>query len=123
MTAAASPDAYVDGLSGWQQKLVTSLRKEVRNAAPLDESIKWGHLVYSHGGPVLLIRAEDERVLLGYWRGKRLRDLEPRLVASGKYELANIELREGDKIEPATVRELTRKAVALNDKFGDPRKL
>src|SRR5690606_36845288 len=38
-------------------------------AAPLDESIKWGHLVYQSNGPVLLIRAEARRVLFGFWRG------------------------------------------------------
>ena len=42
---AASPDAYVGALGGWQKKLVTDLRRAVLAAGKLDERIKWGHLV------------------------------------------------------------------------------
>ena len=84
------------------------------------EVIKWGHLVYFSNGPLLLIRAEDERVLFGFWRGQHLRKIEPRLKPGGKYEMATLELRKGDTIDAKTIRELTRKAVALNKKLGDP---
>jgi hypothetical protein len=86
----------------------------------MEEVIKWGNLVYLAGGPVLMIRAEDERVLLGFWRGQRLRDLEPRLRPGGKYEMATLELRSGDRITPAAVRRLTSAAVRLNAEAGDP---
>lgn len=46
----------------------------------------------------MLIRAEDDRVLFGFWRGKRMRHLEPGLKGDGKYELGTLELREGDDI-------------------------
>ena len=118
---AVSPDAYVDALDGWRRDLVRDLRSGVRAAASaLDEVIKWGHLVYLDNGPVLLIRAEDHRVLFGFWRGQRLREIEPRLKAGGKYEMATIELREGMTVAPATVRRLTREAVALNKTLGNP---
>jgi hypothetical protein len=119
-TPAASPEAYVEALDGWRLELVTSLRKAVRGAAELDEVIKWGHLVYFSAGPVLLIRAEDERVLFGFWRGKRLLEIEPRLKPGGKYEMATLELLEGATIAPAVVRKLTKQAVALNESLGDP---
>jgi hypothetical protein len=99
---------------------VEQLRKAVRGAARLDEVVKWGHLVYIGNGPVLLIRAEEERVLLGFWRGQRLRELEPRLRPGGKYEMASVELREGDTVTSATVRRLTAAAAALNEEEGDP---
>lgn len=124
--AAASPAAYVASLSGWQQACVTKLRTAVRSAAraegQLDEAIKWGHLVYLARGPVLLIRAEPTRVLLGFWRGQRLRELEPRLRPGGKYEMATIELREGDTIAPAVVKQLTVAAMRLDATLGDPTK-
>ncbi len=66
---AADPDAYVLALDGWRRACVETLRAAVRKAAGLEEAIKWGHLVYAANGPVLLIRAEDERVLFGFWRG------------------------------------------------------
>lgn len=121
MAPAASPDAYVSALNGWRGELVTSIRAAVRGAGKLEEVVKWGHLVYLSEGPVLLIRAEDERVLFGFWRGKRLVAIEPRLRASGKYEMATLELREGMTIKPALARRLAREATALNNELGDPR--
>jgi hypothetical protein len=118
--AATSPDAYVEALSGWQRALVEQLRRDVRAAAPLDERIKWTHLVYFSNGPLLLIRAEEKRVLFGFWRGKRLREIAPRLKAGGKYELATWELREGDSVDPALVTRLVQEAVRLNDTLGNP---
>ena len=120
---AADPDAYVAALTGWRRGTVETLREAVKAAAPLDERIKWTHLVYFANGPVLLIRAEPERVLFGFWRGKRLRSLEPRLKASGKYEMATIALREGESVPTETVESLTREAVRLNAELGDPTRL
>jgi hypothetical protein len=117
---AANPDAYVAGLSGWRQACVTTLRKAVRSVDGLEEQIKWGHLVYLRNGPVLLVRAEDDRVLLGFWRGQRLIELEPRLRPSGKYEMATVEFREGVAVRPATVRRLAAQAIALNESLGNP---
>jgi hypothetical protein len=123
MKAFASPDAFMADLSGWQAELVTTLRKAVNAGAEFDEIVKWGNLVFVHNGPCILIHAEEARVLLGFWRGKRLTALEPRIRPSGKYELGNIVLREGDAIEPAQVERLAREAARLNREVGDPTKL
>jgi len=120
VTPAASPAAYVAALTGWRKALVTRLRTQVRRAAKFEEVIKWGHIVYRLNGPVLLIRAEDERVLFGFWHGQRLRDIEPRLKPGGKYEMATLDLREGDTIAPAIARRLAAEAAALNARLGDP---
>jgi hypothetical protein len=117
---AASPDAYVDGLSGWQRVTVQKLRAAVVTSANLDEVIKWGHLVYLSNGPVLLIRAEEHRVLFGFWRGKRLRKLEGRLKPSGKYEMATVELRENEEVSAGVVRRLVKAAVGFNETLGNP---
>jgi len=117
---AADPDAYVAALTGWQRKCVEALRSGVRRAATLEEKIKWGHIVYFANGPVLLIRAEEKRVLFGFWRGKLLRGIEPRLKPGGKDEMATFELLDGDTISDATVRRLTQEAVTLNRRLGDP---
>ena len=118
--AAESPDAYIASLGGWQGRHAQALRSAVVGAAPLQEVIKWGHLVYFSNGPVLLIRAEEKRVLFGFWRGQRLRGIEPRLKPGGKYEMATLELVERTPLEYATVVELVKTAVALNRTFGDP---
>jgi len=120
MTAAAGPDAFVEDLSGWRRELVELLRTAVNAGAPFDEIIKWGNLVFVHQGLCILVHVEDHRVVLGFWRGKRLVGLEPRIKASGKYELGNIVLFEGDRIDPATVEMLAREAARLNREVGDP---
>jgi hypothetical protein len=117
---AADPDAYVRGLRGWRKEVVSALREAVTGAADFEEVIKWGHIVYLSNGPVLLIRAEDERVLFGFWRGKRLRTIEPRLKASGKYELANQVFVKGDEVDGAIAARLAKEAALLNRKLGNP---
>lgn len=119
----ASPDAYVKSLRGWRRDCVELLRDAVRSASAFDEAIKWGHLVYLAHGPVLLIRAEEERVLLGFWRGQRLTEIEPRLKPGGKYEMATFDLRKDMPIDAKTVRRLATKAASLNKTLGDPTKL
>ncbi|WP_457281615.1 DUF1801 domain-containing protein [Polaromonas sp. P5_D5] len=120
---ATSPDAYVTGLSGWQRAAVEQLRAAVLGSAALDEVIKWGHLVYLSNGPVLLIRAEETRVLFGFWRGQRLREVDPLLKPGGKYEMATREFHEGDEVNAALSHRLAKEAVQLNKTLGDPTKL
>jgi hypothetical protein len=117
---AESPEAYVQALTGWRRELVEGLRKSTLAGGKLDERIKWGHLVYFSNGPVLLIRAEEERVLFGFWRGSRLRDLDARLKPGGKYELATMALHEGDRISASSTTGLVKAAIDLNQALGDP---
>lgn len=118
---AANPDAYVAGLSGWQRATVEKLRAAVRAAGSLEEVVKWGHLVYMSDGPALLIRAEEQRVLFGFWRGQRLQSIEKRLKPGGKYEMATLELSEGMTVSATIARRLTKEAMRLNKSLGDPR--
>lgn len=121
LTAATDPDGYVAALSGWQQERVIALRRTLRRAVPaFDERLKWGHLVYVLNGPVLLLRAEPTRVLFGFWRGQRLRELESRLKPGGKYEMATLVLHEDTRITATRVAALARAAAALNRELGDP---
>jgi len=121
LTSAASPDEYIDCLAGWQRSYAAALRSTVLKAAPeLEERLKWGHLVYFANGPVLLIRAEAQRILFGFWRGRRLRHIEPRLKAGGKYEMATLELTRETSLDQGTVVLLAREASALNRSIGDP---
>ena len=120
---AESADAYIGSLGGWQRRYAEALRSTVIHAAPLREVIRWGHLVYFSNGPVFFVRAEEKRVLFGFWRGQRLWDIEPRLKAGGKYEMATLELVKGTPLDRSTVVELVTKAVAFNAILGDPTSL
>jgi hypothetical protein len=121
VAVAESAGAYVAALTGWRKALVERLRAATLAAGKLEERIKWGHLVYLANGPVLLIRAEQRRVLFGFWRGKRLRELDEGLKPGGKYEMATITFVD-DSATPtaAHVRRLVKAAIALNRKLGDP---
>jgi hypothetical protein len=120
---AADPGAYIASLGGWQRRYAQALRSAASGAAWLEEQVKWGHLVYFSNGPALLIRAEETRLLFGFWRGQRLRHIEPRLKPGGKYEMATLELLEATPLERSTVIELVKEAVALNAALGDPTRL
>lgn len=120
MQNAANPEAYLASLDGWRQRYALALREAVKAAAPLEERLKWGHLVYFSIGPLLLIRAESERIIFGFWRGQRLRDIEPRLKPGGKYEMAALEIRESTPLSRNTVMNLVGQAVTLNRSLGDP---
>jgi hypothetical protein len=88
---AATPDASVKARRGWRRDIVAGPRAAVRSTRGLEEKIKWGHPVYLSNGPMLLIRAEDTRVLFGFWR-----------------------------VSPTVAKRLVRAAVALNREVGDP---
>lgn len=119
---AASPEEYVQSLDGWQRARVDMLREIALGVGDCDETVKWGHLVYLANGPAFLIRAEDDRVLFGFWRGKRMMDIEPRMQGAGKYELRTLHLLEGMEIEPAVAQRLIREAISLNHSLGNPTK-
>ena len=119
LTPATTPDGYIGYLTGWQRSYAEALR----NAAPeLEERLKWGHLVYFNTGPVLVIRAEPTRVLFAFFRGQRLRHIEPRLKPSGQYELATLELHPDTPLLQDTVVRLAVEAAQLNRTLGDPTK-
>ena len=118
--AAANPDAYIAALSGWQRERAEMLRAAVMRVAAFDETIKWTNLVFMANGPCFLIRAEEQRVLLGFWRGKRLREIEPRIKASGKYELGNLVMTEETIVDPDLVERLAAEAYRLNFDLGNP---
>lgn len=120
MRAFAGPGEFVAALDGWRLDLVMLLRAAINAGGAFSEQIKWGNLVFASNGLAILIRAEEHRVLLGFWRGKRLTDIEPRIKASGKYELGNIVLFEGDTIDAAQVARLAAAAADLNRTLGDP---
>lgn len=118
--AAESPDAYIAALSGWQRERCEMMRAAILAAARFDETIKWTNLVFMANGPCILIRGEEHRVLLGFWRGKRLREVDPRIKASGKYELGNLVMTEATGVTAGEVSRLAAEAFRLNIELGNP---
>src|SRR3546814_15107674 len=98
----------------------TMLRAAVMRAAPFEETIKWTNLVFMANGPCILIRAEEHRVLLGFWRGKPLRALEPRIKASGKYELGKPVKAESTQVTTQPLQKLSDEALRLHPHQATP---
>ncbi len=113
-------DAYVAGLGDWQRTCVERLRTAVTRPSLFGEVIKWGNIVYLANGPAIVIRAEETRVLFGFWRGRRLISIQPLLKPGGKYEMARVEYRKGDVVDVALAERLAREAYRLNAELGDP---
>lgn len=116
----ASPDEYVQSITGWQRERVDMLRAVAAKVGDANETVKWGHLVYLANGPCFLVRAEEHRVLFGFWRGKRLLDIEPRMTGTGKYEMKTLDLREDSPLDPAVAERLISEAIRLNRTIGNP---
>ena len=116
----ASPDEYVQSIGGWRRARVEMLRDIAHKVGDSDETVKWGHLVYLANGPAFLIRADEERVLFGFWRGKRLLDIEPRMTGTGKYEMKTLDLRETTVLDAEVAETLIREAIKLNRTIGNP---
>ena len=116
----ASPNEYVQSITGWQRTCVDMLRAIAAKVGGAEETVKWGHLVYLANGPAFLIRAEEHRVLFGFWRGKRLLDIEPRMTGTGKYEMKTLDLREDSPLDPAVAERLISEAIRLHRTIGNP---
>jgi hypothetical protein len=57
-------------------------------------------------------------VLLGFFRGKRLMHIEPRMTGGGKYELRSLQLLRDTPLARRTVLRLVLSAAALDAELG-----
>jgi hypothetical protein len=114
LTSASRPAGYLTCFTGWQQSYAAALHFAVIEAVPdFEARLKWGHIVYVLNGPTALVRIEPDRVLFGFWKGQRLRHIEPRLRPGGKYEMATLELRQGTELQRETVVSLAQEAASI----------
>src|SRR6185295_1970197 len=116
LSAAEQITSYIDRLSGWRGKIVARLRKLISDTSPqLVEEWKWNTPVWSHNGNVVAVGAFADHVKVNFFKGASLNDPK-RLFNAGLEAKATraIDLREGDTINEADLKELVSAAVALN---------
>jgi len=116
-SAAILIDEKIKQLDDWRGKTLAKVRDLIHKADPeIVEEWKWrGTPVFSHGGIVCTGETYKEVVKLTFAKGASLDD-PARLFNSsleGNTRRA-IDIREGDKINEAALKELFRAAVALN---------
>jgi hypothetical protein len=121
-SASAQIDAKIHELGDWRGKMLARVRAIVREADPeIEEEWKWarasspGTPVWSHAGIVCTGETYKAVVKMTFARGAALADPAGLFNSSleGNVRRA-IDIREGDTIDRAALKELIREAVALN---------
>ena len=116
MKASELIDNRIAELNDWRGETLARLRRLIFEAAPsIEEEWKWDTPVWSSNGNVLAAGAFQDHIKLNFFHGALLED--HRLFNAGldaKLTRA-IDIFEGDKIDEASLKDLVRAAVALNN--------
>jgi hypothetical protein len=116
-SASALIDEKITELGDWRGQTLAKLRKIVHEADPeIVEEWKWrGTPVWSHGGIVCTGETYKNVVKMTFAKGAALTDPSGLFNSSldGNVRRA-IDIREGDKVDEAALKDLIRAAVALN---------
>ena len=107
---------HIDELSDWRGTLLARLRKLILEAAPtLVEEWKWNTPVWSHNGNVLAVGAFNDHVKVNFFKGAALSDPKGLFNAGLDAKATRaIDLRKGDAVNNAALKDLVRAAAALN---------
>jgi hypothetical protein len=117
-------DERIRELGDWRGKTLSKVRGIIREADPhIVEEWKWvkptnpGTPVWSHNGGICTGETYKNVVKLTFFKGAALNDPSGQFNASldGKVRRA-IDIRENDKIDEGSLKDLVREAVALNSK-------
>jgi hypothetical protein len=115
-SASALIDERIKEFGDWRGKMLAKVREIIHQADPeIVEEWKWGIPVFSHDGIVCTGETYKSVVKLTFAKGAALKD-PARLFNSsleGNIRRA-IDIREGEKVNEAALKDLIREAVALN---------
>jgi hypothetical protein len=106
--------AYFDGLADIPRPVAMRLRDAVLATQQVTEAFKWGHPVYQADGLVCLIKAASRHVTFGFWQGRALTGLDPRLEPSGGADMAMIKLVDPADVDADSIARLVAAAVDLD---------
>src|SRR5499433_1687741 len=121
-SASALIDERIEELGDWRGKTLAKVREIIHDADPeIVEEWKWvkatspGTPVFSHGGIVCTGETHKNVVKMTFAKGAALKDPAGLFNSSleGNVRRA-IDIREGEKIDEAALKDLIRAAVALN---------
>jgi hypothetical protein len=116
-SASALIDERIKELGDWRGKTLAKVRAIVHEADPeIVEEWKWmGTPVWSHGGIVCTGETYQKVVKMTFAKGAALKDPAGLFNSSltGNVRRA-IDIREGEKVDEAALKDLIRAAVALN---------
>ena len=115
--ASANITMRIEELGDWRGETLAHIRQLIHDADPdIEEEWKWrGVPVWSHDGIVCTGESYKQVVKLTFARGASIKD--PKKLFNSSLEgntRRAIDLREGEKINEAAVKQLIRAAVAAN---------
>jgi hypothetical protein len=123
-SASANISKRIEELGDWRGEMLAHVRKLIHDADPaIEEEWKWrGVPVWSHDGGVCTGETYKQVVKLTFYRGASLPDPKKLFNSSmdGNTRRA-IDIREGEKIDEAALKQLIRVAVAANTAARAPR--
>ena len=116
-SASRSIDAKINELGDWRGTMLAKVREIIHKADPeIVEEWKWmGTPVFSHAGIVCTGETYKNVVKMTFAKGASLKDPSGLFNSSldGNVRRA-IDIREGEKVNEAALKDLIRAAVALN---------
>jgi hypothetical protein len=116
-SASALIDERIKELGDWRGKMLAKVRKIIHEADPeIVEEWKWmGTPTWSHAGLVCTGETYKNVVKMTFAKGATLKDRSRLFNSSldGNVRRA-LDIREGDKVDEAALKDLIRAAVALN---------
>ena len=125
-SASALIDQKIRELGDWRGKMLAKVREIIHETDPeIVEEWKWmGTPVWSHGGIVTTGETYKNVVKMTFAKGAALQDPSGLFNSSldGNTRRA-IDIREGDKVNEAALKDLIRAAIALNLKAKSKPKL
>jgi hypothetical protein len=116
-SASAFIDAKINELGDWRGKMLAKVRRIIHAADPeIVEEWKWmGTPVFSHGGIVCTGETYKSVVKMTFAKGAALEDPSGLFNSSLDLNVRRaIDIREGDKVDEAALKDLIRAAVAVN---------
>ncbi|MBV8820097.1 MAG: DUF1801 domain-containing protein [Acidobacteriaceae bacterium] len=116
-SVSAMIDAKINELGDWRGKTLARVRTIIHDADPeIVEELKWrGTPVWSHDGIVCTGETYKNAVKMTFAQGAALKDPAGLFNSSLDGNVRRtIDIREGEEIDAAALKELVRAAVALN---------
>lgn len=109
-------DTYFARLEGQPADIAGTLRSKICATGFVSEAFKWGHPIYAADTvPICLVKAAKNHVLLGFWDGRDLLGIEPRLVPSGGANMASMKICSRAEAESLPMADLIRAACSSRE--------
>jgi hypothetical protein len=120
LTPSQHIDKFITELTDWRGKWIAQFRDLILKTAPeVTEEWKWGVPVWAYKGNVVASGVFKDHVKLNFFKGAALSDPKHLFNAGLEAKATRaIDIREGQEINDAALKDLVRAAVVFNGSGG-----